>query len=93
MSTATLGHLLASTRGEAVLDNPIRLRSLRRDRWIDYSRANQALQKLEHLLDTPPRERMPCMVLHGESNIGKTLIIAKFQRDCGFQRSWTPVSG
>jgi len=24
---------------------------------------------------------MPCMVLHGDSNIGKTLIVAKFQRE------------
>lgn len=81
MSTAVLGHLQASTRSQAVLDNPARIRALRGDRWIDYPRANQALQKLEHLLETPPRQRMPCMVLHGDSNIGKTLIVAKFQRE------------
>jgi type II secretory pathway predicted ATPase ExeA len=81
MSTAVLGHLQASTRAQAGLDNPARIRALRGDRWIDYPRANQALQKLEHLLETPPRQRMPCMVLHGDSNIGKTLIVAKFQRE------------
>ena len=29
-------------------------------------------------LQTPRRDRMPCMVMHGDSNIEKTLIIAKF---------------
>ena len=52
---------------------------LQRDRWIDYPRASQALAQLERLLLTPKRERMPCMVMHGESNIGKTLIVTKFQ--------------
>ena len=81
MSPVALTHLHTSVRAEAMLDGPARLRLLRRDRWIDYRRANQALEKLELLLETPPRERMPCMVLHGDSNIGKTLIIAKFKRD------------
>ena len=81
MSPAALTHLHTSVRSEAMLDAPARLQLLRRDRWIDYRRASQALEKLEVLLETPPRERMPCMVLHGDSNIGKTLIIAKFKRD------------
>lgn len=81
MTTAILAHLQASSRVEAALDNPTRIQSLWCDRWIDYPRASQALLKLEHLLETPPKERMPCMVLHGDSNIGKTLIVAKFQRD------------
>jgi hypothetical protein len=81
MSTSTLAHLHTSMRAQALLDAPERLRLLRRDRWIDYPRASQALHKLQLLLETPARERMPCMVLHGDSNIGKTLIIAKFLRD------------
>jgi hypothetical protein len=51
-----------------------------RDRWIDYPRATQALEQLERLFGTPRRERMPCLLLHGDSNIGKTQITAKFQR-------------
>lgn len=81
MTKPILAHLQASTRVEAALDSPTRIRSLWRDRWIDYPRAGQALIKLAHLLETPPKERMPCMVLHGDSNIGKTLIVAKFQRE------------
>jgi hypothetical protein len=76
-----LSHLHSLTRIEAQHDDKIRIRALQRDRWIDYPRATQALQQLERLLNTPQRERMPCMVMHGESNIGKTLIVAKFQRE------------
>ena len=54
---------------------------MQRDRWVDYPRAIEACLRLERLLGTPERERMPCMVLHGESNIGKTLIVRKFQHD------------
>ena len=33
------------------------------------------------MLGTPARDRMPCLLLHGESNIGKTQIIRKFVRN------------
>ena len=77
----TLSHLCTSTRAEAMLDHRTRMRSLHRDRWIDYPRATEALQRLERLLSAPERERMPCMALHGDSNIGKTLIVSKLRRE------------
>ncbi|WP_250470168.1 MULTISPECIES: TniB family NTP-binding protein [unclassified Caballeronia] len=80
MKNDPLGHLLPAIRPQAQLDNASRIQSLLRDRWIDYPRATQALDTLERLLATPRRERMPCLVLHGDSNIGKTQIIAKFRR-------------
>ena len=80
MATDSLHHLNVAARPEVALDNATRMINLRRDRWIDYPRAVQALEKLQWLFDTPERERMPCMVLHGESDIGKTQIIRKFQR-------------
>lgn len=76
-----LAHLHPAARELAGLGNEQRVRALQRDRWIDYPRATEALQRLERLLQMPRRERMPCLVLHGQSNIGKTLIIAKFLRD------------
>ena len=81
MASHTLAHLHPSIRPHAGLDNEQRLRMLQRDRWIDYPRATEAMQRLERLRQMPQRERMPCLVLHGRSNIGKTLIIAKFLRD------------
>ncbi|HDR9512122.1 transposase [Burkholderia cepacia] len=75
-----LGHLLPAIRPQAQLDDELRIHSLLRDRWIDYPRATQALEQLERLLATPRRERMPCLLLHGDSNVGKTQIVAKFRR-------------
>ncbi|QIE29647.1 TniB family NTP-binding protein [Caballeronia sp. SBC2] len=81
MKNAQLGHLLPAIRPQAQLDDAMRIQSLLRDRWIDYPRATQALEQLERLLATPRRERMPCRLVYGDSNIGKTQIIAKFQRE------------
>jgi len=77
----SLSHLGAGTRRQAALNDAERITITQRDRWIDYPRAIRARENLERLLATPKRERMPCMILHGDSNIGKTLILHKFQRE------------
>jgi hypothetical protein len=66
MKDGTLTHLLPAARKQAELGNDERISGLLRDRWIDYPRATEALQQLE--------------LLHGDSNIGKTKITAKFRR-------------
>jgi hypothetical protein len=63
-----------------VLGDDARILGLLRERWIDYPRATQALQQLERLYEAPHRNRMPCLILHGDSNIGKMKITAKFPR-------------
>lgn len=50
-------------------------------KWVSYARGNEALARMEHLINHPPSGRMPCMLLHGDSNIGKTMIVEKFVRD------------
>jgi hypothetical protein len=79
--THPLSHLAPADRHQAEFDDAVRIAIIQRDRWIDYPRAAQARERLNRLLATPQRERMPCMVLYGESNIGKTLIIRRFMRD------------
>ena len=80
MPISNLSHLVPEARKVAELDDASRISAIQRDRWVNYPRATEALERLERLLQTPKRERMPCMVMHGDSNIGKTLIIAKFMR-------------
>src|SRR3712207_1066312 len=80
MPASELAHLHPATRELARLNDEQRIRALQRDRWIDYPRATEALRRLDRLLETPQRERMPCLVISGDSNIGKTLIITKFLR-------------
>jgi len=76
-----LSHLGTEAKRLATRPDAERLQAMRRDRWIDYARASTVLRELERLYETPPRERMPCMLLYGESNIGKTLITRKFERE------------
>jgi hypothetical protein len=80
MKQDVLSHLLPTAREQARLGDEDRICSLLRDRWIDYPRATEALQLLERLHETPRRDRMPCLLMHGDSNIGKTKITAKFKR-------------
>lgn len=81
MRNGELKHLHPAVRDLAMLGDAERIGLLQRERWIDYPRASEALGRLLRLLHTPERHRMPCMMLHGPSNIGKTLIIAKFLRE------------
>ena len=77
---ADLEHLSEETRAVSELDDDRRIAHLAEDHWIDYPRAREALQLLERLLRCPKRTRMPGLLLHGESNIGKSMIIQKFLR-------------
>jgi hypothetical protein len=39
------------------------------------------LERLVDLIEYPPRDRMPCLVIYGSTGMGKTRIIQKFLRD------------
>jgi hypothetical protein len=45
-----------------------------------YLRATEAPQLLERLYETPQRDCMPCLLIHGDSDIGKTTTTAKVKR-------------
>jgi hypothetical protein len=49
------------------------------DRWIGYSRAQEALRALSDLLNHPRTLRMPNILLVGQSGNGKSTIIDKFR--------------
>lgn len=75
-----LSHLHPAARAAALLPDAERLRLVRADRWIGYTRATEALGRLEALLDWPERQRMPNLLLTGPTNNGKSMIIEKFRR-------------
>jgi hypothetical protein len=54
-----------------------RIRACYLPRWIRYPRGDEALARLTHLLAHPPCPRMPCLLIYGDSGIGKTMIIEK----------------
>ena len=75
-----LNHLHESARSVARLPAPERLRHVRADRWIGYTRATAALERLESLYAWPSKQRMPNLLLIGPTNNGKSMIIEKFRR-------------
>jgi len=77
---ADLTHLHPSAQPIARLTADERLRHVRSDRWIGYSRASEALERLETLFEWPKKQRMPNLLLLGPTNNGKSMIIEKFRR-------------
>ncbi|WP_455768409.1 TniB family NTP-binding protein [Brevibacterium aurantiacum] len=75
-----LTHLHPSVQMIARLPADERLRHVRADRWIGYSRASEALERLEALHEWPKKQRMPNLLLLGPTNNGKSMIIEKFRR-------------
>ena len=60
-----------------------RLNFLKRERWVDYDTALSVLRYLEELLTMPKRNRMPNLLIVGESDNGKTTLIKRFFRTHG----------
>ena len=75
-----LDHLLPAARDITLLSAEQRVTKLQSDYWIGYSRAEQALKRLEELLHSPKRLRMPNMLIISPTNNGKTMIVEKFRR-------------
>ena len=81
MKLEELSHLQPPCREAALLSDDERIHWLRQERWIQYPRAERILERLLDLVDYPPRDRMPCLVVYGATGMGKTRIIQKFLRD------------
>lgn len=74
-------HLLPEIRGLLSVNKQERIRYIQKDNWIGYSRAKQALNKLNDLYEQPERHRMPNLLITAPTNNGKTMIIEKFCRN------------
>lgn len=75
-----MDHLKKSSQDLLQLTQEERIKSIRDDIWIGYSRSQQIHKKLEDLLDHPPIHRMPNLLIVGETNNGKTLLVNKFAK-------------
>lgn len=72
-------HLSETAAAQLVLSDRDRIQHIRKPRWIGYGRAKEILGKLEDLLAHPRQARMPNMLLVGETNNGKTMLVSKFR--------------
>lgn len=73
-----LNNLLPSVKEKLNLSIEERKEFLLEEKWITYPNAKEILDKLEFLYKHPKKSRMPCMLIVGETNNGKTSIINKF---------------
>jgi len=79
--TDDLSHLPLSVRPHALDSAEDRIRQIYTAHWVSYPRADIALDHFERLYRHPACTRMPCVLLYGESGIGKTMILEKFSRE------------
>ncbi|HVH72464.1 MAG TPA: TniB family NTP-binding protein [Candidatus Dormibacteraeota bacterium] len=73
-------HLSRAVRLALDSSNEERIARVRSPRWIGYPMAKRILDRLEDLLTYPRTHRMPGLLLVGETNNGKTMIINRFRQ-------------
>lgn len=78
MTKNSYSHLSSSAQEALNLPIKERIEYLKKSRWIGYTQAKIILDKMEDLLFFPPRHRMPNLLIVGETNNGKTMIVKRF---------------
>lgn len=73
-------HLLESLHTIAQADTPTRIDFILSTRWIKYPAAELILNRLEELLIHPKIARMPNLLLVGETNNGKSVLLNRFRQ-------------
>lgn len=73
-------HLPADVRPIAVLGDEDRIAHIRAERWIPHAAAERVLGHLQEAFDQPPRKRRENVLLLGESGMGKSMLLEKFER-------------
>jgi len=73
-------HLEPFAREALALTAEQRIDFLRHPRWVGYQRAREILDQLEAALRHPKVQRMPNLMLVGETNNGKTMLASRFVR-------------
>lgn len=72
-------HLNERAGAALYLSDEERIYQIRSPRWIGYTRAKEILSKLEELFTHPKQHRMPNLLIVGDTNNGKTMIVNRFQ--------------
>jgi len=75
-----MDHLLPHIHQIVTLSKEQRTIALQNEYWIGYTRAQEALSRMEELLNYPKKIRMPNMLLISPTNNGKSMIVEKFRR-------------
>lgn len=73
-----MDHLHPNTRHVLNLSDKEKIYYIKKDKWIGYPRALEVLSEMEDVLDHPPSERMPNLIITSPSNNGKSMIKSRF---------------
>ena len=68
-----------------------RISLIQSDIWIGFPRAEQVLDRLQSLIEAPRQTRMPGLLVHGASGIGKTMIARNLSRR--YAPEYDPMAG
>lgn len=71
-------YLNEKTQQYLSLSDEERITIIKSEKWIGYPRCHEILSKMNELITYPTRNRMPNMLLVGETNNGKTMIVKRF---------------
>lgn len=74
----SFSHLLAKSAAYLTKSDDERIEYIRAPRWIGYPRAQLILEKLDELLAYPKSHRMPNLLIVGDTNNGKTMLVDRF---------------
>ena len=73
-----LAHLTEKAAAYLLRDDAERINYIRSPKWIGYDGANAILERLESLLVHPKSHRMPNLLVVGDTNNGKTMLLKRF---------------
>ena len=72
--------LLPNARAALELRDQERILFMPQPHWIGYTRSKEILARLEALLRHPTTHRMPNLLIIGETNNGKTMLVRRFAK-------------
>lgn len=78
---ATADHLNEIAQAALGLTDSERIDHINSEHWIRYTRADEILDKLEYLFAFPRKHRMPNLLIVGDTNNGKTMIVNRFLQE------------
>lgn len=76
-----LSHLAEDYRERAMWANKERIAWIRMDRWLGFPKAETVRKTLDAMLRYPPRTRMPCLLIYGQTGMGKSRIVERFEAE------------
>lgn len=85
MNKDHIENLLPQVQKELEKSDSERMDFIRQEKWISYPNATKIHDKMNILLKYPKKDRMPGMLLVGETNNGKSSIIKRFKKLNAYQ--------